>query len=691
VLGSEASIRQMRREAVLGYYKSFYVPGNMVLLVMGDFDTPEMMRLVKKTFGTAPKGAKVPLSGGRWPKPGASNFSTSRLEAGRVYLHAAFPIRTAPWEAKTQAAELLVAALADGKDSPLSEALTAGADPLVISYSFAVAPRRVPWSTAEFEAVIPKGKDPQLVLRRLAEGIVSLRPGSGAWDRIASARTAAKADEVLTADQIQYFSMMRAAYLPGSPAGYLSRRASSLDGIAAADLLAASDLLRSGLGEVRASVAGPDALDGASAWVASADPGARPSAADVRSETLGSGARILVQRNEDSDVFAVHVMFAPRSACEPPGKEGIADFLHRMLPRGTLVRDAAGLSAAFDALGARIKIVDDPAVPFDDYYTTPEFSFVRLEMPSERWREGVTLLGEMLRFPRLSADDIEAVRKEMLDLQKRQSESTRLVAQDLAARTLAPDQPLSRPVLGRAESIASITAEDLRAFHAAYFTGKRMILTAVGPIAPTDVADAVRATFGSMAAGEEAPARAVPPVTPEGSHAEAVVGKGQAYLDLAFVFDPDPKDLPALMVAGALLSDKLTFFLREEKGLAYSAGVSVAPWGGRTKFEAVMGTRQGNVDQALELMRSRLTELVRTEPEAAAVERAANALRGRGLMRRMSRINQAYFAGLDLLDGRAVGENLKRLEAIRAVTRDDVSRVMRGYLDPSRCAVMTVR
>lgn len=218
-----------------------------------------------------------------------------------------------------------------------------------------------------------------------------------------------------------------------------------------------------------------------------------------------------------------------------------------------------------------------------------------------------------------------------------------------------------------------------------------MILTAVGPIAPSEVADALSATFGTMAAGEEAPARPLPPLTPEGSRAEAAVGKGQAYLDLAFVFDADPKDLAALMVAGALLSDKLTFFLREEKGLAYSAGVSVAPWGGRTKFEAVMGTRQGNVDQALELMRSRLAELVRIEPETAAVERAANALRGRGLMRRLSRINQAYFAGIDVLEGRPVGENLKRLEALRAVTREDVSRVMRGYLDPSRCAVMTVR
>ena len=53
--------------------------------------------------------------------------------------------------------------------------------------------------------------------------------------------------------------------------------------------------------------------------------------------------------------------------------------------------DQATLSARLDRLGATLKSDDDARVPFDDYYTTPEFSFLRLEMPSESWREGVAL------------------------------------------------------------------------------------------------------------------------------------------------------------------------------------------------------------------------------------------------------------------------------------------------------------
>ena len=78
-------------------------------------------------------------------------------------------------------------------------------------------------------------------------------------------------------------------------------------------------------------------------------------------------------------------------------------------------------------------------------------------------------------------------------------------------------------------------------------------------------------------------------------------------------------------------------------------------------------------------------------PDPAKVERAVNALRGRMLMRRMTRINQAYFAALDLLGGRLPGAGLLRLESFRRVRAEDVARVAKRYLDPAACATLIVR
>ena len=64
------------------------------------------------------------------------------------------------------------------------------------------------------------------------------------------------------------------------------------------------------------------------------------------------------------------------------------------------------------------------------------------------------------------------------------------------------------------------------------------------------------------------------------------LGKEQASVGFSYAFDAEPGDEAALLVAGAMLSDRLSFRLREELGLAYSMSASCAPWGGRMRFDA---------------------------------------------------------------------------------------------------------
>ncbi len=693
VLGSVASISALRRDDVYAYYKSRYVPSNMVLAVMGDFAVPRMLESVRKTFGTAPQGKPPAGAPGSWPAVPEKNFRSRPLDAGRTYVYAGFPLSLAPSDRDTAAVELLVAALSGSDDAPLRRVLTSGADPIALSFSLAVSPRTLPWSTLEFEAVLPKGQKPTLALEKLAEALQSPAVLAAARGRVAAVRAAARAEEVLAADQIHYYALMRSPYLLGSPEGSLSRRLAARDEAGEEALDRAQATLKNGLATLRASASGPDLPETVVPWRAPvlAPDAVTPTPRELVEEILPNGLEARIERNDDSRVFAVHLMFRPRAASEPAGREGIADFLHRLFLRGTLVHDRAALAARLDDLGARVKTNDDPSIPFDDYATTPEFSFVRLEMPADHWREGLALLAEITRFPRWNSGEIEAVRKEMLDLQKRRSESTRERAQDLMARTLAPGHPLSRPVLGTPESISSLTLDDLRAFHAAYVTGRRIILTEVSQVTPREVLEAVRAAFGDLPAGEEPKSLPEVPVTAAGRSGEEALGKEQASVALACVFDADGADEAALTVAGSLLADRLSFRLREERGLAYTLSASIAPFGGRMKFEAVMATRQANVDAALDGLKEEIGTFRETAPDAGAVARAAASLRGRLLMRRLTRVNQAYFAGIERMKGRPAGDDLLRLAALREVRAEDVMRVVRKYLDPDRFARVIVR
>lgn len=56
VLGTKENISSVPRDSVYAYYKRYYAPNNMTMVIVGDVDTQETMNLVNKYFGDIPKG-----------------------------------------------------------------------------------------------------------------------------------------------------------------------------------------------------------------------------------------------------------------------------------------------------------------------------------------------------------------------------------------------------------------------------------------------------------------------------------------------------------------------------------------------------------------------------------------------------------------------------------------------------------
>ena len=691
VLGSQASLAGITRQHVWAYYKERYVPANMTLVVMGDFDDSEMLAAVKRTFGAAPTAPAPPSPAGSWPAPPKDNVDIAPAEKEPVRLLAAFPFESPPWDDTTVAAEVLLAAASEGKDSPLMRALLSrGVTDNALRLG--IEPRRTPWSTVVLDLRVDQGVDPKAVLDAFCEAIRSTRPGGEARARIDRVLARTASDAAIARDQIHYFAMLRSSSILGSPKGSLADETARLASLGPADWDAASARLIAGLPAVRARIAGPGLTAKRVPFAPPTD--VRPAAnaqGTSLAGTLANGLRYVVRQSSDSDVFAMHIAFVPRAAAEPLGREGITDLLHRTMARATIVHDPAALEARLAALGARVKAVDDPAVPFDDYYTTPEFSWLRLEIPASQWREGVALLSEMVRFPALTAEALDEARRDMRERVTRRAGSPREVAAGALDALEAPGSPLTKPVYGTEASLSAITLDELTAFHAAFAVGRRAIVTVIGPVESAEVVRALGADFGPLPAGGDLAATALPPLSRQDSLVEAKLGKSQAYLAMGMVLEVAPGDRAALTVAVAMLSDRLAFDLRETKGLAYTIGASVRPWGGRMRFDVAMGTRPENIDEARTGIVSGVRAFREATPTPAEVERAINVARGAALMRRMTRISLAYEAGIEAMRGHAPGDERRFVDSLRDVRAEDVKRVALTYLDPDRLAVAVVR
>ena len=690
VLGTEASLASITRESVLAYYRARYVPGNMALVVMGDFDTPAMLDAVRRTFGAAKRGRMPAGTAGRWPARDEDNVETAPCPPEEEEsVDAAFPVEIDPWDRTALAIEILLAAAGEGEDAPLAAALSArGIDGAA---ALTLARRIRPWSTIEFQSSVGSGSR-EASLDAMAETIRATRRGGAARARLDRAVAKARADAAIARDQIHYFALVRGDRVLGSPRGSLAGEAELLRALGPEDWDAAADRLEQGLARTRALIRTARGAAGRSAWrprELERAPG--PAEAPLRAGTLENGLRYVVRRSDDSDVVAMHVAFAPRAGAEAPGLDGITDLLHRVLVRGTLVHPAPALQESVDRLGARVRAFDDPTVPFDDYYTTPEYSWIRLEVASDAWRDALALVGEMVRFPELTDDALRRARAEMLPLAERRLGSPREVAAARLDALLAPGHPLTRPPGGLPETLRAVTLEALRERHRTLSTGRGTVVSLVGPIDADEGVLAIRAAFGAMPAGEESPARPPVPAPAAGASADVDVGAPQGFLALGMLLEVPDSERAALSVAVAALSDRLTFELRETRGLAYSVGASLKPWGDRSRFEIAMGTRPENLATAEAGMREVLARLHRSPPAPDEIARVVQALRGRALMRRMTRISLAYEAGMEALRGKAPGAERRALDALDGVRAEDVESVIGRRLDGERLARVVVR
>ncbi|HMN31169.1 MAG TPA: pitrilysin family protein, partial [Caldilineaceae bacterium] len=91
IIGWKADLLSMTRDDLYGHYRSFYTPNNAIAVVVGDFDTAEMLAKIEHYFGEIPPGPPVPLLRLEDPEQRAERRILLRGSDLTSYLILAFP------------------------------------------------------------------------------------------------------------------------------------------------------------------------------------------------------------------------------------------------------------------------------------------------------------------------------------------------------------------------------------------------------------------------------------------------------------------------------------------------------------------------------------------------------------------------------------------------------------------------
>lgn len=664
-LGNETTVSAVSRDEIYDFYRNTYCPNNMILLIKGGFDTEDVRSWIEGTFGTEPMGPEV-----------STPIAPASLSAQRSYLLGSVmpdvKVRIGfegpdPKSGDVEAVELLLGVLG-GVDGVLDKALKgAGMKPRSVSASLSV---NAGFSRIILSAVLPGWSDPTSVQRVFLEAVPAALTSKYFPQWTTEAKEMMVAEQVLGREKLHYYLMGVAPWVvaasPGqgvSPGRWDDLDHNSLLEAARRYLVDMPYVALLTLPESRRKTAIADIKGSVKAQA-----------------MLDNGLSVTAEQRPGSPVFAMHVMTRHRSTVEPREKEGIADFLHRLLPLGTYNRGREDLESELRAHGISLSTAGNPMLPFGDFYTSRLYSWIRLECVMEKADKASTLLAEMIKTPLLSADAVEEVRGQMLSFIAYNAASPDRVASRLLAQILY-GEVLSSDVYGSEESISGITREDLQKFHREYFTGRNIIITVVSGMSPEQSLALVERLFSDLPPGNSALHPPPPALTAEPVVTEVNLAKPQgAYAAGAVSGLIRKKDAPALDVTSGWLNTRFMEVLREREGLAYSIRVSMEDVDGRAVFTFSMGTAPGKLKRAQEALREQINIARDEQVTEEEIQREVNGLVGRLQMRMLSSINRAFYLGLADRKGLTHSFSEDYRQSLLTVKSWDVERMLNAYL-----------
>jgi predicted Zn-dependent peptidase len=276
---------------------------------------------------------------------------------------------------------------------------------------------------------------------------------------------------------------------------------------------------------------------------------------------LSNGLRIAVDPLPGAESVALGLYAMVGSRSEPEQCSGLAHVVEHMVFKGAGDRDARQIAEAIEDVGGVINA-----------WTARDQTVFYGRTLAKDAPLLAELIADFLRAPHLEEEHLEREKTVILsELGEVVDAPDDLVHEHLFDAAFE-GQPLGRSVLGRAETLGRITANDCRAWIRDELVPSRLILSASGKVEPADVVKLAERLFGDM---ENWPGVPIGRAEFTGGVRNDRREFEQAHWCLGLPGLPasDPR-LPALSMfvqaLGGGMSSRLFQELREERGLAYS-------------------------------------------------------------------------------------------------------------------------
>lgn len=384
----------------------------------------------------------------------------------------------------------------------------------------------------------------------------------------------------------------------------------------------------------------------------------------VRLTTLPSGLRVVSDAMPHVETVALGVWVASGSRHEPEALHGISHLLEHMAFKGTTRRSARAIAEAIENRGGEINAATSTETT--SYYAR----VLKDDVPM-----ALDVLADVLQNAQLADRELEVEREVILQEIAAVGDAPEEVVLELADAIAFSGQPLGRPVLGTATSVAALTRSDLEQHLARHYRAGDMVVAAAGAIDHDDLVRHAAALFGGLAAGRGPgcePARFLGGARSEARPIE------QTHLVIAFEA-PDRSRREHVMTAqilstllGGGTASRLFQSAREEQGLCYAIDSSLTAFADTGMLSIQAATSPQQVDDLIAVIAEEIAAVAGPTLGEQEVERARTLLRAGHMMGLESSSVRVGRAAYSVLSYGRIFPTEEILDMLAGVTLEDV-------------------
>jgi zinc protease len=639
IIGHREVFSANTREDLLAYYRARYVPNNLVVVVVGDFDPSATRAAIAQHFGSAPRRRLAPvLIEAESPQLARRDHHLFEdVQVSRAGLGWQIPSLT---HADMPALDLLAMVLGHGDSSILWQAIREK-QRLVHTID------AMTWSPGTSGLFyISYLADPEK--RAAAEAAVLRAIAQVAQNGIRASALAKAVRQAVTAEVNMRKTMSGQASRLGSAEvvvgdlNYTRRYFERLTALKSVDLVR---VLRTYLVPERLTVVSSNP---ASAAPASVTAGNREALKlDFEEIALPNGARLLLQPNRQLPNLHLRLAFAGGPLFEPAERRGLNGLLSTLLTKDTKKRSAEEVARAIEAVGGT----------FQDFSGNKSFGLYAEVLPGDA-DLALELLADATLRPAFTASRLEVERDGALASLRESLDDVVAVGRRRARALFFGSHPFAIESIGDEAGLKAIRVSDLQALHARLAVSSNAVLAVAGDFDPRRLGPKLKAFLSRLPRGRVT--RPAPEWTQQIGDFTEHQPRQQAVVFQAFagpgLFDGDfyVGEVAEELFSG--MSSNLFERVREQKSLAYFVRSSRVTGLDRAMFYFFAGTSPERHQEVLEEFELEIARVQSGGVTGEELRRCQTRLKAGKRMAMQTNSARAFQAALNAVTGVPVND-----------------------------------